>query len=72
MCIKSIVRLSFMAVIFSVNSLTFGLAAKADSIVTPKDIQPKGTFYEATVPDTLDLAERAKLSINVLTELLQS
>lgn len=31
--------------------------------VTP----PKGKFYEATVPDTLDLADRAALAINCLT-----
>jgi hypothetical protein len=29
-------------------------------------MRPKGNWYEATVPDTLDLAERAKLAINAL------
>src|ERR1700730_12062144 len=28
----------------------------------------KGDKYQATVPDTLDLAERARISINALTE----
>jgi hypothetical protein len=28
---------------------------------------PKGKFYEATAPDTLDLADRAGLAINCLT-----
>jgi len=28
----------------------------------------KGEKYEATVPDTLDLAERARIAINALTE----
>jgi hypothetical protein len=28
----------------------------------------KGTRYEATVPDTLDIGERARLAVNVLTE----
>src|SRR5262245_27462593 len=30
----------------------------------------KGETYEALVPDTLDLAERARLAINALTEML--
>ena len=30
-------------------------------------MMPSGTYYQATVPDTLDLAERARLSVNVLT-----
>jgi len=31
-------------------------------------IKPRGTFFQAAVPDTLDLAERARLCINVLTQ----
>ena len=31
-------------------------------------MRPQGEWYEATVPDTLDLAKRAELSINVLTQ----
>ena len=30
----------------------------------------KGHYYEDRVPDTLDLAERAKLGLNYLTELI--
>ena len=30
-------------------------------------MKPRGTAYELTVPDTLDLAERARLSVNNLT-----
>ena len=30
----------------------------------------RGKYYEAVVPDTLDLAERASLSVNILTEAL--
>lgn len=30
-------------------------------------LKPAGQFYEATIPDTLDLAERARFSINNLT-----
>ena len=32
-----------------------------------KSTQDKGTRYQATVPDTLDLAERAALAVNALT-----
>src|SRR5262249_52959226 len=28
----------------------------------------KGEHYDATVPDTLDISERARLAVNVLTE----
>lgn len=40
------------------------------SPATAKFVLPsyKGEKYEATVPDTLDLAERARISINALTE----
>src|SRR3990172_4218081 len=30
-----------------------------------------GTYYQATVPDTLDLAERARLSLNHLTSIIR-
>jgi len=33
-------------------------------------IKPKGEFYEATVPNTLDLSERARLSVHGLTNFL--
>ena len=32
-----------------------------------ESIRPKGIFYEATIPDTLDLAKRGEYSLNVLT-----
>ena len=35
-------------------------------------LQPRGQYYEATVPDTLDLAERAKLSVHGLTLFLDA
>ncbi len=34
--------------------------------LTLDSIKPRGTFYDVTVPDTLDLEERAKLAINAL------
>lgn len=37
------------------------------SVVDKDKMRPTGEWYEASVPDTLDLAERAELSINALT-----
>jgi hypothetical protein len=39
-------------------------------VFSVNNITPRGRYYEATVPDTLDLAERAKLAIHALTEAL--
>jgi hypothetical protein len=57
--------------------LFFGFAAptpgRADGMPNIEDlldettIVPKGEHYESTVPDTLDLAQRAEFSLNVLT-----
>ncbi len=38
-----------------------------DEVLSLDTMQPRGKSWKATVPDTLDLAERARLSINVLT-----
>ncbi len=38
--------------------------------IHPEKLKPSGTRYEATVPDTLDLAERARLSVHGLTSFL--
>jgi len=32
-----------------------------------RSLEPKGTWYEVQAPDTLDLAEHARLAINALT-----
>jgi hypothetical protein len=37
-----------------------------DALIHKDKIKPRGQFYQATVPDTLDLAERARLSLNCL------
>jgi hypothetical protein len=34
------------------------------------NITPRGRYYEASVPDTLDLSERARLAVHALTEAL--
>jgi hypothetical protein len=41
---------------------------RAEELVDQSRIKPRGHFFQATVPDTLDLAERARLCINVLTQ----
>ena len=41
-----------------------------DQALTPEKLMPKGDSYTATVPDTLDLAERARLSVRGLTNFL--
>jgi len=33
----------------------------------PRSLEPKGSWYEVEAPDTLDLAEHARLAINALT-----
>ena len=44
-------------------------AGKPDPATTidRKKMKPRGKYFEAVVPDTLDLAERARLSVNALT-----
>jgi len=37
---------------------------EVNGLVGKNSIRPRGEFYEAEVPDTLDLAERARLAIN--------
>jgi hypothetical protein len=39
-------------------------------VITLDLIQPRGHYYQATVPDTLDLAERARLAVHGLTSFL--
>src|SRR5438105_3630234 len=42
-------------------------APKVGDALKREALRPRGSWQEATVPDTLDLAERAKLSVRVLT-----
>jgi hypothetical protein len=43
---------------------------KVSDVVTTDMLAPKGAYYQATVPDTLDLAERARLAVHGLTAFL--
>src|SRR5207244_4675838 len=40
---------------------------KSEDVLDKEKLKPAGLFYEATIPDTLDLAERARLSVRNLT-----
>src|SRR5207237_7515357 len=44
-----------------------GAALRPEDVLDQEKMRPRGKFVEATVPDTLDLAERARLSVNNLT-----
>ncbi len=44
--------------------------ADLDGALTVEKLKPKGQYYDATVPDTLDLAERARLTVHGLTSFL--
>lgn len=41
-----------------------------DKIFAQENVKPIGQYYEATVPDTLDLSERANLAVNALSSFL--
>ncbi len=48
-------------------SSTTGAPLDPNDVLVIESIKPKGAYYEAEVPDTLDLARRAEFSVNVLT-----
>ena len=52
------------------SSVLYAIEADLDGVLTVERLKPKGEYYEATVPDTLDLAERARLSVHGLTSFL--
>ena len=57
-------------------TLLLGTAAHAapinlEALASMETIKPQGKTYEATVPDTLDLAERARASINAMAGVIQ-
>lgn len=53
--------------IFFFGTAPIAAAPDLDALIKEDAIRPRGEFYEREVPDTLDLAERAKLAVNVLT-----
>ena len=57
-----IVLVCFISTIFAGD-----MKLKSEDVLDIKSLKPQGKWYEATMPDTLDLAQRAKYSVNVLT-----
>ena len=53
-----------MALILGACLATWASAIETDFQVRPEMLEPVGNSYEAAVPDTLDLAERARLSVH--------
>ncbi len=62
--------LSSVFLVVCCSQTVVGLDPPTESIFGPERIMPSGEYYTATVPDTLDLAERARLSVRGLTEFL--
>ena len=48
----------------------FGGPLRPEDVLDMGKMKPRGQTYEATIPDTLDLADRARLAINALTHLV--
>ena len=59
-----------LTMVLSVALVTFTSAAPGSDAIHLEKLKPSGEHYEATVPDTLDLAERARLSVHGLTSFL--
>ena len=51
----------------SLNVISPARTPGQDRLLDLNKIQPRGQQYEASVPDSLDLAEQGKLAINALT-----
>lgn len=64
-----------LLLVFLLSCLTTSLAwadppVDITHVLTEENLKPDGKYYEATVPDTLDLAERAGMAVHGLTEFL--
>ena len=64
---ETVMILILLLVAFVHNAVSAPLQLDPDAVLDKEKMRPKGQRYEAIVPNTLDLAERAKLSINALT-----
>lgn len=59
-------------VLLGVGLAAASAAAEPTDFIHTEKLKPAGTRYEAIVPDTLDLAERARLSVHGLTSFLNA
>src|SRR5437868_5606440 len=68
LCIKYIHNLHLKIIILTVSMVLSGAIGFVDTATAQqvKPIKISGVTYQANVPDTLDLADRAKLAINGL------
>ena len=58
--------LATLLLAFSVGTCPAAGSLSPETLLDKESIKPKGQWYEVTVPDTLDLVDRAELSINAL------
>ncbi len=68
-CPGALTPISVLVVIclFLTGCMSWREPLDVDRVLDLGAMEPRGEFYDAVVPDTLDLAERGRLSINVLT-----
>jgi len=66
----SFLKLVFCIYLIVVGSVSWTQAMESDIVFDQESFVPKGKYYDVTVPATLDLAERAKLSVHGLTSFL--
>jgi hypothetical protein len=69
---KFLLVLTMAFPVWVAGSVSCALDADLAGALTAGRCQPKGEYYDATVPDTLDLAERARLTVHGLTSFLNS
>ncbi len=61
---------SLLLLILSFLAPSYATPPNLEEVLSPDNLMPQGEYYEDVVPDTLDLAERAKASIHGLTSFL--
>jgi len=63
---KTVVKYSLVIVVtvLSYAANSYSIEGDFSKILDIEKIKPKGVWYDTVVPDTLDLAERARLAIN--------
>ena len=70
MCCSRFWMIAGLMAVMLCSGFASGMELPGESLFHRDRIMPSGEYYEATVPDTLDLAERAHLSVKGLTEFL--
>ena len=68
--LSHLVSVCILAPVVLFNEPSFGAKLDPDEVLDLESMRPTGEWHEATVPDTLDLVEQMKMSINILTNSL--